>query len=122
MRLSIANTSGCLSGSQRAIRSAKPLRRASSRRLRIRVPLAVNRKFAEKDVSANLRLTAKGTLMRNRLLEARRKGLADLMARWEPDKHPDVLAMLNRMVDSLVRDLPAPEQIHGPNYARSSVK
>jgi hypothetical protein len=35
------------------------------------------------------------------LLEARRKDLADMMARWEPD-------ILNRMVDTLVRDLPEP--------------
>jgi hypothetical protein len=35
------------------------------------------------------------------------------MARWEPDKHPDVLAMLNRMVDTLVRDLPEPAQLQG---------
>jgi hypothetical protein len=48
--------------------------------------------------------------MRDRLLAARRKGLADLMARWEPDKHPEVLGMLDRMVDTLVRDLPVPEQ------------
>ena len=36
-----------------------------------------------------------------------------MMARWEPDKHPDVLAMLNRMVETLVRDLPEPVQMHG---------
>jgi predicted MFS family arabinose efflux permease/DNA-binding MarR family transcriptional regulator len=77
--------------------------------------------IAEKDATGNLRLTANGTLMRDRLLAARRKGLADLMARWEPDKHPDVLAMLNRMVDTLVRDLPAPEQSRNPAYARASV-
>ena len=70
------------------------------------------RGIVEKDVSANLRLTAQGIVMRERLLEARRKGLAEMMARWEPDKHPDVLAMLNRMVDTLVRDLPAPAQLH----------
>ena len=65
----------------------------------------------EKDASANLRLTAQGIVMRQHLLEARRKGLADMMARWEPDKHPDVLAMLNRMVETLVRDLPEPAQM-----------
>jgi DNA-binding MarR family transcriptional regulator len=63
------------------------------------------------DAAGNLQLTAAGSAMRDRLLEARRKGLADLMARWEPDKHPDVLALLDRMVGTLVRDLPAPGQL-----------
>jgi hypothetical protein len=50
--------------------------------------------------------------MRDRLVSARRKGVADLIARWEPDKHPDVLALLDRMVDSLMRDPPAPGHFH----------
>ena len=41
-------------------------------------------------------------------MEARRKGLTDLLARWEPDKHPYVLALLDRLVETLVRDLPVP--------------
>lgn len=79
------------------------------------------RGIAEKDAVGNLWLTANGTLMRDRLLAVRRKGLADLMARWEPDKHPDVSAMLDRMVDTLVRDLPAPEQYRSPIFSRASV-
>jgi hypothetical protein len=38
--------------------------------------------------------------------------VTDLIARWEPDKHPDVLALLDRMVDSLVRDTPASGHFH----------
>jgi EmrB/QacA subfamily drug resistance transporter len=72
-----------------------------------------DRGIAEKDAAGNLQLTAAGTAMRDRLLAARRDGLADLMARWEPDKHPDVLALLDRMVATLVRDLPAPGQFQG---------
>jgi MFS family permease len=68
------------------------------------------RGIAETDAKGNVLLTDKGTSMRDRLLAARRKGLADLMARWEPDKHPEVLGMLDRMVDTLVRDLPAPSR------------
>jgi hypothetical protein len=34
--------------------------------------------------------------------------LADLLARWQPDKHPDVLAHLDRLAQTLVRDLPVP--------------
>jgi EmrB/QacA subfamily drug resistance transporter len=69
-----------------------------------------DRGIAEQDPAGNLRLTAAGSSMRDRVVAARRKGLADLMARWEPERHPDVLALLDRMVDTLVRDLPAPGQ------------
>jgi EmrB/QacA subfamily drug resistance transporter len=71
------------------------------------------RGVAAEDAAGNLRLTLAGNRMRDRVLAARRKGLADLMARWEPDRHPDVLALLDRMVDTLVRDLPAPGQFQG---------
>jgi EmrB/QacA subfamily drug resistance transporter len=67
------------------------------------------RGIAEKTAAGVLRLTPAGIAMRDRVLAARRQGLEDLLARWEPDKHPDVLAMLNRMVETLVRDLPVPE-------------
>ena len=81
---------------------------------RLEGPLAAlcERGIVEREASANFRLTAQGIVMRERLLKARRKGLAEMMARWEPDKHPDVLAMFNGMVDTLVRDLPAPVQLH----------
>ena len=71
------------------------------------------RGIAEPDAAGNLALTAAGAAMRDRVLAARRQGLADLMARWEPDRHPDVLALLDRMVATLVRDLPAPGQFNG---------
>jgi EmrB/QacA subfamily drug resistance transporter len=79
-----------------------------------------DRGIADKDAAGSLRLTTAGSVMRDRLLAARRKGLADLMARWEPDRHPDVLALLNRMVDTLVRDLPAPGQYQGSMPAGAS--
>ena len=78
------------------------------------------RGIAERDAAGSLQLSAIGIEMRDRLLAARRKGLADVMARWEPDKHPDVLALLNRMVETLVRDLPAPGQWHGSAPAGAS--
>jgi EmrB/QacA subfamily drug resistance transporter len=81
-----------------------------------------DRGIVEQDAAGNLRLTAAGTVMRDRVLAARRKGLADLMARWEPDRHPDVLALLNRMFDTLVRDLPAPGQFQGSEAASPGVK
>ena len=82
---------------------------------RLQAPLQAlcDRGIAERDGAEDLRLTAAGTVLRDRLLAARRQGLADLMARWEPDKHPEVLALLDRMVATLVRDLPAPGQFQG---------
>jgi hypothetical protein len=47
--------------------------------------------------------------MRDRIVAARRKGLADMLARWRPQEHPDVLALIERMAQALTRDLPAPE-------------
>ncbi len=83
---------------------------------RLAAPLAALRErgIVEPDPQGNMRLTATGAAMRDRVLAARRQGLADLMARWEPQRHPDVLALLDRMVATLVRDLPTPGQFNGP--------
>ena len=43
------------------------------------------------------------------VLAARRKGLADMLERWKPEQHPDVLALIDRMAQALTSDLPAPE-------------
>jgi MFS family permease/DNA-binding MarR family transcriptional regulator len=108
---------------ERAPRSAQDLSddlKLSRASLQAPLDALCERGIAAQDAAGNLRLTAMGIEMRDRLLAARRKGLADVMARWEPDKHPDVLALLDRMVDTLVRDLPAPGQFHdsGPESAR----
>ncbi|HEY1362355.1 MAG TPA: MFS transporter [Xanthobacteraceae bacterium] len=55
-----------------------------------------------------LLLTAAGMAMRDRVVAARRQGLADMLARWRPEQHPEVLAMIERMSQALARDLPAP--------------
>ena len=47
--------------------------------------------------------------MRDRVMAARRKGLADMLARWQPDQHPEVLALIDRFTEALTRDLPAPK-------------
>jgi hypothetical protein len=43
-----------------------------------------------------------------------------MMARWEPQRHPDVLALLDRMVTTLVRDLPAPGRLQAAASASRS--
>jgi EmrB/QacA subfamily drug resistance transporter len=67
-----------------------------------------SRGIAEKNASGELRLTALGEQTRACVLAARRQRLDELLTRWEPDKHPEVIALLNRMTETLVRDLPAP--------------
>ena len=67
------------------------------------------RGIAEKNANGELELTSTGVAMRDRIVAARRKGLADMLARWRPDEHPDVLALIERMAQALTSDLPAPK-------------
>jgi hypothetical protein len=67
------------------------------------------RGIAEKNASGELELTSTGVAMRDRIVAARRKGLADMLARWRPEEHPDVLALIERMAQALTSDLPAPK-------------
>jgi EmrB/QacA subfamily drug resistance transporter len=66
------------------------------------------RMLVERSDDGRVQLTTAGAAMRQRLLAARRQSLADLLTRWEPHKHPEVLALLDRLVETLVRDLPEP--------------
>jgi MFS family permease len=68
------------------------------------------RGIVEKSASGQLLLTAAGVEMRDRAVAARRKGLADMLTRWKPEQHPDVLALIERMAQALTSDLPAPEK------------
>jgi EmrB/QacA subfamily drug resistance transporter len=67
------------------------------------------RGIVEKTGSGELQLSALGTTMRDRVVTARRKGLADMLARWQPEQHPDVLALIERLAQALTRDLPQPQ-------------
>jgi DNA-binding MarR family transcriptional regulator len=67
------------------------------------------RGLAQKDAGGELRLTPAGLAMRDRVVAARRKGLADMLARWQPEQHPDVLALIERMAQALTSDLPEPQ-------------
>jgi hypothetical protein len=67
------------------------------------------RGIAEKKENGKLELTPAGAAMRDRIVAARRKGLADMLARWRPEEHPDVLALIERMAQALTSDLPAPK-------------
>src|SRR5262249_50067198 len=52
------------------------------------------RGIAEEEEDGELQLTAVGAAMRDRVVAARRTGLADMLARWRPEQHPDVLALI----------------------------
>jgi MFS family permease len=67
------------------------------------------RGIAEKKANGKLELTPAGAAMRDRIVAARRKGLTDMLARWRPEEHPDVLALIERMAQALTSDLPAPK-------------
>jgi hypothetical protein len=67
------------------------------------------RGLAEERPSNELVLTGAGKAVRERVLAARRSGLADLLARWQPEQHPDVLALIDRLAQALTSDLPAPQ-------------
>ncbi|MFL6800032.1 MAG: MFS transporter [Xanthobacteraceae bacterium] len=60
------------------------------------------------DASGTLTLTAAGQAMRDRMVAVRRKGLAEMLARWRPEQHPDMLALIERYSQALARDLPTP--------------
>ena len=68
------------------------------------------RDIVTKTADGTLQLTAAGVAMRDRAVAARRKGLADMLTRWQPEQHPDVLALIERMAQALTSDLPAPEK------------
>ncbi len=68
-----------------------------------------DRGIAEKTATGQLQLTPTGVAMRDRAIAARRQGLADMLARWQPEEHPDVLALIERMAQALTSDLPAPQ-------------
>ena len=67
------------------------------------------RGIAEEKQNGELELTALGTSMRDRVVAARRTGLSDTLARWRPEQHPDVLALIEGMAQALTSDLPAPQ-------------
>jgi EmrB/QacA subfamily drug resistance transporter len=66
------------------------------------------RGLAEERPSKELGLTAAGKAVCERVLAARRRGLADLLARWHPEQHPEVLALIDRLARALTSELPAP--------------
>jgi EmrB/QacA subfamily drug resistance transporter len=65
--------------------------------------------IAERNAAGAFALTSLGLAMRERILDARRKSLADMLARWRPEQHPDVLALIERFSQAMMQDLPSPK-------------
>jgi EmrB/QacA subfamily drug resistance transporter len=75
--------------------------------------------YVEKGVDEKLALTATGRAAHDRLVTARRDGLSELLARWEPEKHVEVKALLQRLASTLVAQLPRPPGQDTPHGASS---
>jgi MFS family permease len=52
------------------------------------------------------RLGGEGELLYERVVEARRSGLAELLEGWEPEQHDEVRRMLDRLARELVAEIP----------------
>jgi EmrB/QacA subfamily drug resistance transporter len=55
-----------------------------------------------------LDLTASGTATFDRIVAARREGLRELLAGWDPDEHEDIRRLLDELAHELVCDIPRP--------------
>jgi hypothetical protein len=60
----------------------------------------------ERGLVENTDLRAEGESVYARVLEARRVGLAQLLDGWEPERHDEVRAMLDRLTRELVAEIP----------------
>jgi len=52
----------------------------------------------------DLYLTARGTVALEKLTEARRSGLTELLEGWNPEQHPEVIEMVKHLAHSLLAD------------------
>jgi EmrB/QacA subfamily drug resistance transporter len=55
------------------------------------------------------RLSAEGEVLYERVVDARRTGLTELLDGWEPEQHDDVRQMLDRLARQLVDEIPQVE-------------
>jgi EmrB/QacA subfamily drug resistance transporter len=60
----------------------------------------------ERGLAEDGRLSGEGEHLYERVVEARRTGLAELLDGWEPEQHDDVKRMLDRLARQLVDEIP----------------
>ncbi len=58
----------------------------------------------QRAADCDLHLTAAGTQALEKLTEARRRGLTDLLEGWNPEEHPEVIELVKRLAHSLLAD------------------
>jgi hypothetical protein len=59
-------------------------------------------------VGSSLHLTARGDAHWARLVAARREGLDEYLAGYDPDAHPELKKMLDDLARDVVSEIPAP--------------
>jgi len=64
--------------------------------------------YLAKGATGDLALTAVGRSAHDRIVAARRERLNELLVRWEPKKHAEVQALVQRLAAALVETLPRP--------------
>ena len=64
--------------------------------------------YARAENGGSISLTATGRAGYERILEARRSGLRELLDGLEPADHPELQQLVERLGRDLVREMPAP--------------
>jgi EmrB/QacA subfamily drug resistance transporter len=64
------------------------------------------RSLRERGLADDGRLSAEGEILYERIVKARRTGLAELLDGWEPEQHDEVRGMLDRLARQLVDEIP----------------
>jgi hypothetical protein len=68
--------------------------------------IAAHASLRERGLVLDGELHADGRLVYARVVEARSQGLAELLEGWEPERHDEVRAMLDRLARDLVVEIP----------------
>jgi MFS family permease len=67
---------------------------------------AAHRSLGNRGLTENGRLSVEGEVLYERVVDARRTGLAELLDGWEPEQHDEVRRMLDRLARQLVDEIP----------------
>jgi EmrB/QacA subfamily drug resistance transporter len=75
---------------------------------------------ANGQAARQLILTDAGRQTVDKLIAARREGLADLLDEWSPQQHEELASMLNRLAKNLLGDDPDSQLLTGPDGRRAA--
>jgi EmrB/QacA subfamily drug resistance transporter len=71
------------------------------------------RSFVERDGGGQIDLTKTGREDYERLVTARRDGLRELLSGWDPDEHPQLRELIDKLGRDLISEIPAPTAATG---------